>query len=87
MFCGAVDAMHFERLLYVNDTDNNEDLNSLSQRLHRLAINNLAFYYFSLIQTREPAPVSYAGFVHEQMPIPAVPKFIRFHQLLIPFSA
>ncbi|SHM59564.1 hypothetical protein SAMN05444266_109126 [Chitinophaga jiangningensis] len=83
----TVDPMHFEQLLYVNDTDNNEDVNSLSQRLQRLAINNLAVYYFSLIKTQDPAPVAYAGFVHEIMPIPAVPKFIRFHQLLIPFSA
>ncbi|MBV7530737.1 hypothetical protein [Chitinophaga sp. sic0106] len=85
--CTTVDLMHFEQLLYVNDTDNDEDVNSLAQRLPRLAINNLAVYYFSLIQTQEPAPVTYAGFVHQQMPIPAVPKFIRFHQLLIPFSA
>ena len=83
----TVEQVTFEQLLYVNDTDSNEDVNSLSQQLQRLLHNDLAVYYFSLIKIKDPAPVSYAGFVHEEMPIPAVPKFIRHHQLLIPFRA
>ncbi|NIG56608.1 hypothetical protein [Chitinophaga sp. Cy-1792] len=74
-------------ITYINDSDSDEDSNLLSHHQPRTLLNNLIIYYDSLIDRADPVIVDYTRFVHAQVPDIIVPRFIRFHQLLIPFQA
>ncbi|MFB6456329.1 hypothetical protein ACE38W_13745 [Chitinophaga sp. Hz27] len=76
-----------DEIIYINDTDNDEDINWLSPHQPCSILNNLNIYYDSLFAKADPVLVDYTRFVHATVPDIVVPRFIRFHQLLIPFQA
>ncbi|RAJ80290.1 hypothetical protein CLV59_105399 [Chitinophaga dinghuensis] len=81
------ECLHLEQLIYINDNDNDEDVSRLFNEHSHLLLNNLSVYYLSLLERQETIPEYYTGFVHAERPVPAVPRFIQHHQLLIPFQS
>lgn len=83
----AHERLHPEQLIYINDNDNDEEVSRLLNEHPYLLLNNLSDYYLTLLENQDNAPAYYTGFVHADRPIAAVPKFIQYHQLLIPFQS
>ncbi|RFS20114.1 hypothetical protein DVR12_20575 [Chitinophaga silvatica] len=82
----ASECIHLDQLIYINDNDNDEDVSSLFNEHSYLLLNDLSEYYLTILKNQDTLPEYNTRFVHANWPIPAVPKFIRHHQLLIPFQ-